>query len=499
MKKIYKLVIILLCLASFRSLAQCGTPTTVPYYESFESITAVNQLPTCWAASNMSITCRTFTNTSNTGSKCAGFYYSPPGSNYFYSAAIQLYAGVIYSTSVWYNTGFNSGTDWTNFSILVGPNQSTTGLVTVASTSGPVVTNVFTSLSNTFSVGSSGVYYMAVKGVNSGAGNTQFLLWDDLMITIPCTGAGAVNSPTVVVTPLSPTICAGESITFTLTGADTYSLGGPTGSIVVQPPLNFPTNFIFAGTNTLTGCIDTETAHVTVNQTPILLLIPPPKICFGQSAALNVFGAYTYSLNDNPVTLPITVSPTVNSAYTLTAENSYGCRSSQTLQILVDPLPVVTVSNSITGTVCAGEEVILTGHGASAYQWSSSVGLLTGTSITLTPGATVTYSVSGTDLNGCIGKTNFLLKVDACLGLNRSVLNNDEIRIYPNPGNGLFNIESGNNGMEITVTDITGKNILSDYSLRGNSIIDLARFKNGIYYVKIKTQESSKIIKLIKE
>jgi hypothetical protein len=68
-------------------------------------------------------------------------------------------------------------------------------------------------------------------------------------------------------------------------------------------------------------------------------------------------------------------------------------------------------------------------------------------------------------------------------------------RIYPNPTNGEFHIESKDELAEVEVTDIFGRAIVSgaDYSF------DLSEFSAGTYYVRILfkngEQKSTTIIK----
>jgi len=142
---------------------QNTTTNTVPYSESFTGITSNNQLPNCsWFSPNLGSTATTYTN----GNKYAAFYYNPPAVSHMYSNGIQLYAGVIYSASVWYQANPNY-TNWTDLSILVGPNQSTTGLVSIASTNGPALAASYTALTNTFTVPASGLYYVDVRGTGN--------------------------------------------------------------------------------------------------------------------------------------------------------------------------------------------------------------------------------------------------------------------------------------------------------------------------------------------
>lgn len=67
---------------------------------------------------------------------------------------------------------------------------------------------------------------------------------------------------------------------------------------------------------------------------------------------------------------------------------------------------------------------------------------------------------------------------------------NDEIKIYPNPNNGIFNLTDIQNA-KITITDITGKIIYSENNLKNNSKIDLRSFANAIYFIKI--EDNNKI------
>ena len=62
-----------------------------------------------------------------------------------------------------------------------------------------------------------------------------------------------------------------------------------------------------------------------------------------------------------------------------------------------------------------------------------------------------------------------------------------QIKIYPNPSNGIFKIEKSNSigNMEIEVYDIYGKVILSQEMNNNLNTIDLKTVSKGIYMVKI--------------
>src|SRR5690606_21576456 len=135
----------------------------------------------------------------------------------FYTNGIQLNSGITYSANVFYKTDPNS-TNVTDFSILLGTTQSPTGLVSLASTNGNASSPVYTSISNTFQVATSGVYYVAVRCKSNGNWGTEYLTWDDLSITIPC----QYNPVNVVMSASSNTVCSGEEVGLLASGADSY-------------------------------------------------------------------------------------------------------------------------------------------------------------------------------------------------------------------------------------------------------------------------------------
>lgn len=139
-------------------------------------------------------------------------------------------------------------------------------------------------------------------------------------------------------------------------------------------------------------------------------------ICHGDSIQLDVIATggipnYTYSWSPTPG-LNNTTSSIVNAApdsstlYTVMATD--GCVFTSTLDILVPviPQPVIDITPSQTQT-CEGESISLTANGALSYSWDQ--GVLDG--IPFTPTQTSTYTVYGTDINGCTGSDNITIPV----------------------------------------------------------------------------------------
>jgi hypothetical protein len=63
--------------------------------------------------------------------------------------------------------------------------------------------------------------------------------------------------------------------------------------------------------------------------------------------------------------------------------------------------------------------------------------------------------------------------------------NNSDLRVYPNPTTGLLNIESQST-MRLTVTNLFGQ-ILFETEAEGNTTVDISRFGQGVYMIRIET------------
>ena len=127
-------------------------------------------------------------------------------------------------------------------------------------------------------------------------------------------------------------------------------------------------------------------------------------VCFGSQAALQANGASTYTwLPGNLTGSLVLVSPTVTTNYTVVATNTLGCTESNSLTLIVNPVPNVTITPSPT-VFCAGEQVTLTASGASSYSWT---GLGTGSTIVITALSPVSsYTLVG--ITGPCAVTSFI-------------------------------------------------------------------------------------------
>jgi len=133
-----------------------------------------------------------------------------------------------------------------------------------------------------------------------------------------------------------------------------------------------------------------------------LAAVSSTTACAGNSLAINtstISGAsYTWY---NGTTL---IAGATSAAYSATVSGNYsvklnnvGCTiPSNTVSLTFNALPVVTAASS-AAVVCEGNNVTLSGGGASTYVWSNGVT----NAISFIPTTNTTYTVTGTDANGC--------------------------------------------------------------------------------------------------
>lgn len=126
-------------------------------------------------------------------------------------------------------------------------------------------------------------------------------------------------------------------------------------------------------------CVDTTTS-LAIYASPVFL---HTKYSWSGPSG---FSANTQSIN----------SISTAGQYYCTINNGLGCSVTLDKNIIVNPLPNVTI-NSTNDTLCFGQSVILNVSGANTYSWNNSVS----NGVAFNPISTNTYIVTGTDTNGC--------------------------------------------------------------------------------------------------
>ncbi len=184
--------------------------------------------------------------------------------------------------------------------------------------------------------------------------------------------------------------------------------------------------------------------------------------------------------------------------YTYYAEGS-GCAlspSRSAVSVTVNPNPTVTATSN-SSLICIGQTATLTASGASTYTWNATT---TTVAFAVSPTITTTYTVIGTDANGCSNMTTIIQSVSACTGLeNLSSINQNLVfQVYPNPSHGAFEIVIDEEA-ELIITNALGQIIKEQQLIAGKNNIDLSNYPNGVYFLITTTKAKSSYSKLIKE
>jgi gliding motility-associated-like protein len=177
-----------------------------------------------------------------------------------------------------------------------------------------------------------------------------------------------------------------------------------------------------------TGC--TVQTTVTITQPPKLIVSIVPgtiQICIGQSRTLtaNTVGgtpSYAFLWNTGATTSSISVTPTTTSTYTITATDANGCTDTATCSVVVNQLPVATITASDTaacGSLCVTFGTTTTTIGAT-YSWNFGDG---GTSNQQNP--VYCYTTVGT--------FSVSLIVTSAAGCSATFTNLNYITIWPVP------------------------------------------------------------------
>jgi len=206
----------------------------------------------------------------------------------------------------------------------------------------------------------------------------------------------ARDSVTVTVKPLPAvnfgadvSFCEGNSKTLDATYAGATHVWS-TGA--VTPTITVNTTGSYHVINTLNGCISKDTIDILVKPNPVVNLGNDATFCQGNSKTLDAtYAGATHVWSTGATTSVITV----NSSGTYHVTNTLnGCTSKDTINIVVNPNPVVNLGNDVT--ICTTTTTTLDAtYSNTTYVWSTGA-----TTPSITTGTAGKYWVVST-LNNC--------------------------------------------------------------------------------------------------
>lgn len=302
-------------------------------------------------------------------------------------------------------TSATSGTiSWTRAAVL--------GITESASSGTGAISEVLT---NTSSSSKTVIYKITLPTNSSGCANTVDLsLVVNPLPTATISGTTAVckNSTNPTVTFSGANGTAPYTFTYKINGGANQTIATTTGNSV---SLNVPTTISGSFVYTLVSVQDSSgsscsqsqsgSATVTINSIPVLVVNQPAAVCVPNTVDLTAVTVgsdpglnYTY-WRDNLATLPYsTPSIATIGTYYVKATNSDGCSDIKSVMVIVNPLPIATISGN--ATVCknnASPVITFTGaNGTPPYTFTYSINGGANQTVSTTTGSSVTILASTT-------------------------------------------------------------------------------------------------------
>ncbi|MFN5443136.1 MAG: PKD-like domain-containing protein, partial [Crocinitomicaceae bacterium] len=244
----------------------------------------------------------------------------------------------------------------------------------------------------------------------------------------------SITCPTPITNQISDiSICSGQNITIpafispNTTTAFTWKVNYPSFSIGENGSNDIPT-FTAPTTNTkitATFSVNAKNAvcigptmnfKLVINPPPTLNVTNDGPICIGtRPIQLNENSGngitWNWSTNGSGSFSSTTIqNPTINNPangeiITVTAKDANNCTNTATTTLIVNPLPIINAGTDQTS--CSGNSITLNASGGLSYNWDKNV--VNG--VTFIPNATTTYTVTGTDANGCKNTDQVIVNV----------------------------------------------------------------------------------------
>ena len=191
----------------------------------------------------------------------------------------------------------------------------------------------------------------------------------------------------------------------------------------------------------------------------------------------------------------VVVNPEVATWYYVTVSDTSNNVIQDSIHIMVYDIPVVTLGadtsfcGDIVWTLDAGNE-------GSTYLWSTGETSQTISIDTVGFGYGIReISVVVTNDNGCDTEAGIVVEYVDCTGINE-LANNVDVKVYPNPSNGVYNIKLNSNEnieVEILVLSTSGSLVYKkeNISLNGetNIKIDISNYAKGVYQLLIRGEK----------
>jgi hypothetical protein len=160
-------------------------------------------------------------------------------------------------------------------------------------------------------------------------------------------------------------------------------------------------------------------------------------------------------------------------------------------------------------TICKGQGILLPPlpQGGNLYEWLPDTWLSPSNTIynpSAKPDSSTLYTGYEFDANKCpLADIVSKVYVSDCSGINSLTSLNTNVKLIPNPSNGIFNLVINNQANEkitLEINDINGRTVYTEdipSSFHYSENIDLSQLHKGVYFVQVKSDSFKKVEKLL--
>ena len=318
-------------------------------------------------------------------------------------------------------------------------------------------------------------------------------------------------TPTVAIVANGPTsFCTGGSVVLTATsGGASYlwkngssTLSVTTSTMSVSSSGDYSS--IFTDVNGCAGTSNVITVSSSSAPVPTVTKSGSTTLCQGSTITLTSSQAETYMWSNGKTTQGIVVSTAATYFVTTTntADPCLGVGASTNIVVSVSTLPTADFTSSTTNANVTFTDA---STGATSYSYDFGDG---NNSSSASPvhayAANGTYTVTLTVMNNSGCSSTKQATVSITVGIEE-LDNLSSVSLFPNPLNNQAKIElilTDRNNITINIYDITGKSVMNVINQKLDAgihtiNIDASEIPAGIYFTRISTEKSTKILKMI--
>ena len=194
--------------------------------------------------------------------------------------------------------------------------------------------------------------------------------------------------------------CEGTPTTLTANGGNTYlwSTNATTQTISISTSGTFTVTAI-----NVSGCTKSVSASVTANPLPTASISGSLTTCEGTPTILTANGGTSYLWSNGSIDQTLSVS--IAGTLTVTVTNINGCVNSVSASVIVNSLPIASISGNLT--TCEGTPTTLTANGGNTYLWSTDA-----TTQIISVSTSGTFTVTAINVSGCVNSVSAVVTIN---------------------------------------------------------------------------------------